>query len=40
MLVKRILLYSSYNYMDANELDSSGVEKDLGILVENKLKFD
>ena len=26
--------------MDANELESSGVEKDLGVLVDNKLKFD
>ena len=27
-------------YMDASELESSGVEKDLGVLVDNKLKFD
>ena len=29
-----------YYIMDANELESSGVEKDLGVLVDNKLKFD
>ena len=27
-------------YMDASALESSGVEKDLGVLVDNKLKFD
>ena len=26
--------------MDANELKSFGVEEDLGVLVDNKLKFD
>ena len=26
--------------MDANELETSGVEKDLGVLIDNKLKFD
>ena len=27
-------------YMDGSELESSGVEKDLGVLVDSKLKFD
>ena len=27
-------------YVDVNELESSGVEKDLGVLVVNQLKFD
>ena len=29
-----------YYNMDANKLESSGVEKGLGVLVDNKLKFD
>ena len=37
MLVKTTLLYCA---MDANELESSGMEKDLGVLEDNKLKFD
>ena len=27
-------------YRDANVLESSGVERDLGVLVDNKLKWD
>ena len=44
-----ILLYWAYSFMDANELESSGVKKDLVLgvggliiilIIINKLKFD